>query len=701
MNDKNGDIFLPTGPREPHGRTYLEQLHSNRGRFKYSAALITGRCVICNEDYSFSWYDWKTHFLEHTDEKRFYCFECNTQLFDKTNHINCPPESIIDIFGDQDMGCALDGFLCQLCDHFQINDYRAMKHLEQEHDELCSLFEIHVARITLVPDVRPAEHIIQTDFVYVPQKERYRCGIGNCTLVGKNLIEYTEHFRKAHTIIKTYFCPHCHLLMNRLNQVSVEHERILQHIEYHGEELHQCVSCDLVTASETAIRSHISSEHRELPIKFWRNKRQAIETADSELVDIVLDCILCGERVNTIQSVLAHFKDAHQSYEIDFRAVKLVKTTTQDLDVICSVDDSTLHFREVLLCGLCDKHFPDKHKWLMHFTEAHPSDGLALKRNLKWCESYERSKVIDFDRNMLFYCTFCETSDGIKSIGNSTIEGVYEHWKQQHRPFDSKPFQFYVTEFVACNYCNVMSTFQGLKQHVVEQHPGKAFVPIKAFEDEKQCALCEYNFDDLAEHYRTMHSLENQSNVFNPIKLTDENLQNLLRIWVHQKIICEHCNEVFDTREQYRTHHNNEHTKLERNSRAFFDKDSIQLVGDCCHTPIDPSSFYDHLEDHEFALNCKLCPFSSIHPFHFMRHKVEVHEDQESLADLYHNFLRLRYWRSELIFGNGLILNKFNTQGTDFDYTKNFEAFVSRLVTDKIREFEETKGSQRSLEHSA
>lgn len=644
---------------------------------------------MCSTEQSLSWYDWKSHLLSHTVEKLYLCIECNAQLTVKSDHQTCPPDSIIDIFGEIDIGCSLDGFVCMLCDYFKINNYRLMEHLERDHDEFSSLFEIHVARLTLVPDVRPKEHKIQTANFYVPQELRYVCGIGNCIFHGKNVIDYAEHFRKAHSIIKTYYCPHCNLLMNRLNSLTVEHNRILEHIEYHGIYLHQCISCNLITPSENEMRSHISHEHRDQPLKFWRNKRKTIDTADMELIEIVLDCDLCGERVTSIPAVFSHYKEAHQNYEIGFKALKLIKTTTEDLNVICSFDDSTLYYREALICGLCDENFTNKHKWFSHFTEQHPSEALVLKRDMIWCESSKRLKVIDFDRNMLFYCGFCEDSDGVKSVCNTTAEAIYEHWKEEHKPNESKDFQFYMTEFLACNYCDVVSTFQGLKKHVHQKHAGEKFVPLKAFQEKKQCALCEYDQIDFAEHYERKHNLEIQANVFNPIQLSTENLQNLLHIRVCQKIKCDLCEEMFDTRELYRIHHSIEHTEMDRKSSFSYGKNSIQLIGDCCRQNINPKNFYDHLENHKYSLVCELCAFCTDDPFYFMVHKIKTHESEHSLAELYLNFLQIRYWRSELIFGNGLVVNKFNTQGTDFDYTNNFDSFANRLVAEKAQAYEE------------
>ncbi|XP_055305884.1 uncharacterized protein LOC129570340 isoform X2 [Sitodiplosis mosellana] len=658
--------------------TSLEKLRQSRGTFVYRDGAITGPCVLCSKKLSLSWYDWKQHLLEHTDEKRFYCFECNAQFSNKDDHISCPADSIIDVFGAHDI----------------------------EHEDLCAYYEIHVTRVTLVPDVCPQTHIIPTQFRYVSRRDRYRCGAGYCTFHGNTPAEYAEHFHKAHSVFKTFYCPHCNLLINRKTEPTVAVQNVLRHIEAHASTLHQCFNCEYVTMIEDEMRAHMMGEHDGLPLKFWRNARRFNASPDSELIEIVLDCALCGERVHNIPESFAHFKDAHPSHDIHFKALKLIKATTDDLEVTCSIDDSSLHYREVLVCGLCDEYFTDKLKWLKHFSVTHPRKPYVVRRGFKWLDSYQpaKSDSSGFDRSMLFFCAFCENANGVKLMCSSSVEGIYDHWQKEHKRSDAKPFRFYMAELVGCYYCDVMSTFQGLQEHMAYEHPDEPFVAVKAFETVKQCALCDHSFhrhDQLDDghdehdesneadgHFHIDHALALEANVFNPIRMNDFTLLKLLQIGVHKKVKCDYCAEVFETRDEYRAHHSLKHRDLERLSLAFVDKETIKLVGDCCHQQIDPNSFYDHLEFHTYALKCDLCMFRTSDPFNFMKHKVKTHDDPESLASLYLNFLQLRYWRSELIFGNGLVINKFNTQGTEYDHQSSFEQFAARLVNEKMQEYE-------------
>lgn len=126
-----------------------------RNNFEYKDGVITGVCVFCASKLSLSWFDWSQHLLNHTAEQRFYCGECNSDFATQLDHGSCSTASMIDVFGD--IGNSLEGFICKLCDYIQINDYRLLKHLDEDHGDVCALFEYDVARMTLVPDIRPSQ----------------------------------------------------------------------------------------------------------------------------------------------------------------------------------------------------------------------------------------------------------------------------------------------------------------------------------------------------------------------------------------------------------------------------------------------------------------------------------------------------------------------------------------------------------------
>lgn len=665
-----------------------------RGEFDSRNGIITGACVLCSIKLSLSWFEWCRHLLHHTDEQRHYCTECNIG-FDEPHDHRCATEHIIDIYRPYDIGACLDGFVCKLCNYLQINDYRLLEHIQAEHPD--ALYENDVERIILVPDVRPQEHIIHTGYAYIERHHRFRCGVGNCLFHGKNSTAFCEHFAMAHKIVKTFFCPHCKKIINRMRRTSVPLEEILLHIDLHASHVYQCFYCQIESVtSKDAIQTHLTAEHAELPIKYWHNQRKVNnEIEKCELIEILLECRVCGERVDSSASAIDHFRLEHSGRQFNFLAVKFIKDTSNELHVICSVDDSA-GYREVFGCGLCTDFFSNKVKWLEHFNEAHPNHLLAGKHDLKFMMSMNDDATPDpmeYQRLMLFSCASCTHST---TPYMATIDGCFEHWRLTHIGSDFKPFGFHLIELMACNYCNTVTTFHDLKTHINEKHREKRFVALKAFVFRKICALCNFASDatapaandDFIEHFCNKRDLAMQTNVLNPMPIHDLDLARIRQIFVHKKVQCVHCHRIFQTKMNYREHHANDHPKVERMYCLIDDTEMVQLIAACCRKQIDSKLFFNHLTHHRHTLACNKCLYETSDAFVFVCHQVECHErTSTTIAKKYRQFLEHRYWRSEVIFGNGLVVNRFNTHGTKFDCTEEFEQFIERTIDDKLQKW--------------
>lgn len=667
----------------------LQKVRAACGEFVSHNGIITGQCVLCLEKLSLSWRDWGVHLLEHTHEQLYYCTECHIGIENQSDHAQCPADSKINVFGRYDIGCRLDGFICKHCNYLQINDYRLLEHLEEEHPD--AMYETDVSRVVLLPDIRPQWHIIPTGFAYIPVTDRYRCGVGNCIFHAKNSTEYIDHFRKTHSIMKTYFCRYCKKTINRIARPTVPLAEVLQHIELHSSHIHQCYYCPKSTTSKDEIQTHLMIDHSELSVKFWHNRRKGDNGIElCELIEIALDCSICNDRVDYKSAAVDHFRTKHAGRQFNFHARKFIKDTTEELDVRCSVDDSVC-YREVFGCGVCGENLLDKAKWLGHFNAMHPKDLLTARHHLKWIK-FTEDQTVQHHRLMLFSCASC---NDLQAPYTATIDACYEHWKHRHIGSDYKPFHFRVTALVKCLYCNTVATFPDLKTHMTKQHDGKPFVALKAFEYRKICAFCDYTTDvdaataegDHIKHFEENHSLAMQSNVANPIPFRDSDLQQILRISIHKKVKCAYCDDVFHTKYDYRKHHASEHTKMEQMFSHIDDTGTMQLIGDCCHMPIEQKEFFNHLAHHRHALSCGKCFFRTTDAFTLVCHQVECHE-RGTVPQKYRRFLERWYWRSKLIFDNGLVISQFNAVGTQFDTSTEFQRFADDLIETKMQAYQ-------------
>lgn len=660
--------------------TLLEMLRQIDARFERQNEVIDGACLLCKDKLSLSYDAWKLHLVCHTGESRLYCTTCSLPLLPKSDHTNCSPP--IDVFGSQDAYTALEGFICTICDYMKINDYDILHHLQKDHNDNCTHFGVNVERVTLVPDLRTHQHIIP-GFAYMPLKERYRCGAGRCTFHGKTADEYLEHLTKAHRICKTFYCPHCKKMINRMDQTTVVPSDVMRHLAFHSTDIYQCFYCDFVATSDFQMLDHLTAQHDDKALEFWHNNRE--NDGDSDLVKIALDCNLCNLRVHKVQSSIEHFNNEHVGYDVDFIVFEIIKTTKKDLSVICHSKDSSRDYREILICGLCSEPLLNKHNWVEHFAKEHPSKAMVFMRDFKWLNATEYNEICaSFDCQMLFYCGCCDLNDFMTVKCSSTIQGIHDHWRRSHTKPELKQFRFYAAELVACDYCDMLSTFQGLKIHISEDHPDEPFTAIKIKGKQRLCALCDHPEDDVsAEHFETVHPHAFHSNVFDPVPMFDEKLQKLLNNSSHMKVKCGYCQRIYETLDEHHKHHKEEHRDLGLKPRLFHDRDTIDVITSCCHTMIEQKDLYAHLSRQKHLFTCTMCTEQIAGSFEYAQHNVDVHKAFEDVFASYRHLIESQYWRSELYFGNGLVINRLNTQGTEFDHTDNFQQFVQQLIDSK------------------
>lgn len=160
----------------------------------------------------------------------------------------------------------------------------------------------------------------------------------------------------------------------------------------------------------------------------------------------------------------------------------------------------------------------------------------------------------------------------IQAIVFKTVDEVYDHWKFHHSNDggatdaikQQRPFRFYSVDLLTCQMdsCYYYSTFQGLKRHHKKNHANDLFVPVL----NGRCALCLYTGDGLYEH--SCSSLQNgiQTNLYNPVLLTDNELAGMQTIESQEmkknrpKVIeCQHCRSIFDSRQEMTQHHHENH----------------------------------------------------------------------------------------------------------------------------------------------
>lgn len=192
--------------------------------------------------------------------------------------------------------------------------------------------------------------------------------------------------------------------------------------------------------------------------------------------------------------------------------------------------------------------------------------------NFIWISDVEKDTVtLD---EMIFHCVYCIDANELNVSGSGSIEDVYAHWLSCHTDLeDVKPFWFYVAKIVTCFHCDAVSSYHEMVKHHQNSHMEETFTIVREG-DRNKCALCPYNGNEMVEHFAAEHDGLQQSQLFNPARLSEGLLSTLLACDIHKKRQCGHCDTIFETQPEVEAHHANTHESQQEDVKQFFDSKS-------------------------------------------------------------------------------------------------------------------------------
>lgn len=663
----------------------IKRIRCQDETFEFKTGFISGMCFFCETKIRCTIKDWKKHLLSHTGEYEYYCSKCSIGLPTRSKHEGCSKVFVKHVFDSQANNCALKAYICKLCNFLQVNKDNLIKHLVNEHGSSSYELNKHSKKVTLVPNLRPITSMILNGLDFVGSANRYRCGFGQCYAHFGGSTDLLTHFKHMHNRWGDYMCPHCTQIIRWRT-----FDDILNHYKLHSCDLFQCGTCQHIFGTEFDIILHIMRDHPFDEFKYRHNIRSHHYGVEKREVTILMECNLCSSRFDNVQAASTHFKKQHESLNVDFTAIQLTKTTSVGMVTQFSVHKKPLIFRQFFVCQRCNQSILSKEQLIEHQKRNHKGQQIDLKLSkIVQLNSDQIANTNTFtaknslyDRYLLFTCVHC---DAVGDVDNcwSTVKDVHLHWRSSH---PTKPFQFSAALLMSCHYCNFFSTFHGLKEHHEKKHPQKEFV-LSDLIDQNRCAICEYVGDGLVGHFKSKHELTVQINRLNPISLSNEIINKLTGININRKRECGHCQNIFETEADIKMHHQIEHNGLEMSSQKVFDKESFYVVTGCCQSTLEPHELLDHFEHHKFSVLCSKCHFETSELYEFINHQINEHELTKDADFLYKRFLFNRFWKTLLVFGNGLVLNKSNLVKTDFDDSKAFQDLVESMLKEQKEKY--------------
>lgn len=255
------------------------------------------------------------------------------------------------------------------------------------------------------------------------------------------------------------------------------------------------------------------------------------------------------------------------------------------------------------------------------------------------------------------------------------FERLQEHWKMHHA---SKKFQFFAIGIAECFYCSRMDTFQKLQYHHDHRHQPEQFAIVDQLNRTK-CGLCQniLHSTGMAEHFKTNHDKCLFDGIFNPICFTQNEID-----WLLKK------NPV-------------ENVPLKTPGELEY-----MVCGHCkCQIDLKKTTLKQHLENDPFkyicCAECKLITdnINQLVSYSELTHRTHTANNQRiRLQSEFKARLKKHYYRTKLVFSNGLVLFKHNILNTKLDDRKEFFPFVERFAEQKFNDFNEITDEPKHYE---
>lgn len=261
-----------------------------------------------------------------------------------------------------------------------------------------------------------------------------------------------------------------------------------------------------------------------------------------------------------------------------------------------------------------------------------------------------------------FYCHKTAESNGQQNVDFESfdkIENMEAHRAANH---GSQELQFFAIGAAACFYCDKVDSFQELQNHHRIEHENKRFVVVDQ-QCRSNCGLCQKSIEfptEMEEHFKRYHQQYSFNGVFNPICFTQIEVDWLLKLGQNEKpdkfsaferFECGWCREQKDAKT----------STLER-----------------------------HLKSDIFSFTCSYrCKFDTKEIKDLIDHARKAHPSEDRSLRFENEFrerLKRIYFRTKLLFSNGLVMFRQNVLKTKFDDYGVFLEFTEHFAKRKFDE---------------
>lgn len=219
-------------------------------------------------------------------------------------------------------------------------------------------------------------------------------------------------------------------------------------------------------------------------------------------------------------------------------------------------------------------------------------------------------------------------------------------------------------------------------KHQQQAHAGERLA-IVSYDDRSKCGIClKPATESIVDHFDLEHKSILQDTAFNPMRLSEQQLTELLAIDIHKKRQCGHCEAIFETEKEIDIHHSIGHENETKISKSYNDNRNPFLICGYCLHKVERDEYFSHIKMHPYVFKCWKCVYQTKDLVELIIHDRQLHERDtfDYHCTMFADWVRSHFFKTRIIFPNGLVLKLNNLLGTKFDESKVFEMFLSGMI---------------------
>lgn len=277
-----------------------------------------------------------------------------------------------------------------------------------------------------------------------------------------------------------------------------------------------CNGC-VVGAVQTMLR-HRCQKHSAHPIVFLQIEQRA-EFRVHKIIRCQFQCQRCHKTFITRLALIRHFNNMHPNHwiaAIILMDSQIIESCESKRPSIQSVD---FFYSSALSCSRlnCMRMIGTRTQAIEHHNQHHHRDTMnningfecksgekIIKNTPQEIASYVR-EVNEMHQMHLFQCHHCNRLF-------ESLAKIQQHIADVLCTDDGIVFampRFSMKKLFGCREDNKTRTYDGMRLHYEDKHPGEQCAPVNVLLPEMFCGLCDYNYkknNDLNTHYNEKHA---------------------------------------------------------------------------------------------------------------------------------------------------------------------------------------------------